>query len=505
MKENKNMPVETSKPAKKPSALRAFLEGRKLRYGLVTVILALVLVVLVITTQVAIGELSERVGLSVDLTANQMYSMSEDTIKFVEDIDKDVEIVILASEYAYDIVAPQHLEIIKKYAQINDKISVSFVDVNYNPSYISGYDEIIEYGDILVKCGARYKIVEYAAMVLEEETEDEDVVIEYSNAEDEMNSALVYVTSTQTFKAAFTTGHGEYEGKVLKSYMQRNNFQVEDVDLTQKTDLSEYNLVISLGPTLDFKDDELFTLDAFLDNKGKLDKSFIYMPSVERDPSPNLDEFLKEWGIVVTDEIVYQTDSSLVYSTIFDTYATVPSTEQELGGVYASKVPGKEYKLYLPYSRNIITSFENMGSRSTRAFLQFTGGAKLSNFLTLGEEETWTASASDPSGIFNAGVVGYDSRNGAISHVMVLGNNAIASDAAINTGDFINSKYLIQILNAWVDKPVNDVIVEPVDITRPIFALTEGAAAFAFWFFVVTLPVGTVIAGIVVFVRRRFL
>ena len=85
---------------------------------------------------------------------------------------------------------------------------------------------------------------------------------------------------------------------------------------------------------------------------------------------------------------------------------------------------------------------------------------------------------------------------------MVLGNNAIASDAAINTGDFINSKYLIQILNAWVDKPVNDVIVEPVDITRPIFALTEGAAAFAFWFFVVTLPVGTVIAGIVVFVRR---
>ena len=153
MKTNEKIPVEKTTTVRKGSSA-----GKS--HIWITVIVSIVLLVTIFLAQSALDILS----LKVDMTVQKIFTMSDETKTFVQSINKTVDIVVLQNENSFKSSFPQQLEIIQSYSKVNpDHFTYSYVDVVYNPTYLLPYqDEQISEGDILVKCGERYKIVPYS-------------------------------------------------------------------------------------------------------------------------------------------------------------------------------------------------------------------------------------------------------------------------------------------------------------------------------------------------------
>ena len=85
----------------KNKAEKVIARKRRFKYGgAATVITVIGIVVIIIINMVATA-LTDRFGLTVDMTGNSLFKLSEKSIDYVKDIDKDVNIYILLDEDTY--------------------------------------------------------------------------------------------------------------------------------------------------------------------------------------------------------------------------------------------------------------------------------------------------------------------------------------------------------------------------------------------------------------------
>ena len=91
--------------------------------------------------------------------------------------------------------------------------------------------------------------------------------------------------------------------------MEDYNFEILDLDgiISEKT-LADVDTALLVAPVSDLSENELSVLDTFLDNDGERGKNLIVFGSTASPATPNLNEFLEEWGIKVEDAMAYDTN-----------------------------------------------------------------------------------------------------------------------------------------------------------------------------------------------------
>ena len=83
---------------KKNGKLKALFKSRKMRKGGLSVAFTAIFIVAVVVINMIVGLITDKVpALSFDLSAQQTYNLSQDTIDFVSALNKDVTITVLAS------------------------------------------------------------------------------------------------------------------------------------------------------------------------------------------------------------------------------------------------------------------------------------------------------------------------------------------------------------------------------------------------------------------------
>lgn len=482
--------------------------GRK--HALTTAIIAIVLLVTIFFAQSALALLSARFHLQVDMTKNKIFTMSDQTRTFVQSIKKDVEIVVLENENSFKADFPQQLEIIRSYATNNpDYFTYNYKDVVYDPAYLNPYiDEQISQGDILVKCGQRYKIVSSDELYYSTTDNTTAEVREYSNVENAMNYAIQYVIMEKNYVIGFTSGHNEAAISEFGSFLENNLFEVRIVNLKGDPDLSEFNVIVAQGPQYDFTDDELKTLDKFLTNDDQYDRTFAYFATLDKQSTPLLDAFLSEWGIVVTDSIVYELSADRYMSNPLMLYGEIPETEKTYGENFAPLTPGTNYKLLVPYSRNIEFTFTApaKGEISSISLVESTGNPFLST-TEHAMQPSFVPREDDPGDTsYTVAAMSTKTVGSVSSRVWVSGSVIMASDTFINEGTLINAKYLLETFKEWTERVVNEVTIDPVNLTVETYSVGSfGETVIIFLIMVVLPPVAIIIAGITVFSRRRHL
>jgi len=480
------------------------------RHVLITVAVTLVLIVTIFFAQSALDLLSLKFGLQVDMTKDKIFTMSEKTKAFVRGINKRVDIVILENENSFESDFPQQLEIIKSYAQNNPEfVTYDYEDVVYNPAYLNPYkDEQISEGDVLVKSGARYKIVSYGDLdytTTDTATREQK---QYSDVENAMNYAIQYVLMDKTYVIGFTSGHNEAIAGEFGTFLESNLFEIRAVTLTGNPDLSDFNVIVAQGPQYDFSDEELKTLDKFLTNGGNYDRTFAYFATLDKQATPMLDAFLAEWGLVVTDNVVYELDSARYMSNPLLVYGQVPDNEKTYGENFARLTPGTNYKLLLPYSRNIEFTFAApaKGEISTSSLLECSGNPFLTS-IDSAKQPTFVPREDDPGDTsYTVAAISTKTVSGLSSRVWVAGSVVAASDTFINDSTLINAKYLLEAFKEWTERVINEVTIDPLNLTPDTFTVSGvGETVVIFLTMVVLPPVAIIIAGITVFSRRRHL
>lgn len=324
-------PAEPKKSGKK--AFAKAIHGKNFKYGSMATIITVVVIVLTILINVGATALVNRYpSLKLDMSTGAKMSLSKDLTETVDTIQHKTEIIFCTTKDNYETTFNNYLAqqigmeamnegtrittLAEKAAERNANISVRYVDLDENPSFVNNYkNESLDSSKIIVQTEYRYRVLALSDLFQQKSSMDystyQQKTTYYSNVEYALANALVSTNLDEVPVVAVATGHGETEPTTLTSTLKSNNFQVTEINLMTDTEISdEIDVVLIAAPTADFTTEQIEMMEKFLNNNGNYGKNILYMTAPTRSPMPNLDAFLADWGMKLGDAGAYLRESN---------------------------------------------------------------------------------------------------------------------------------------------------------------------------------------------------
>ncbi|MCM1226904.1 MAG: Gldg family protein [Clostridium sp.] len=534
------MEKETVKPEKEK---RAF-NKKKLKYGTLATIITVVFIAVIVVLNLIAGVLTDRKGLKIDLTKEQYYDISQESIDYIKTIKTDVEIAVTAKESSLESqTGKMVLETLNKFKQYNDHITVDFYDVASNPDIITRYSQIyngeIKEGQIVIEANDKVKVLDIVngLFTIQSDYYGNSSITGYKG-EQELLSAVMNVTDANPKKAAIISLYNgasichTNNGNVitlLSTLMDKNGYEVSEIDLmSDALSPDDYDLIVLPAPINDLTQDSIKKMEDFLYNDGNLDRDMLYIADYIQYATPNLDDFLEVWGIEVGSGIVYDdTDySQYVYTTRGELTAPIGQLADEtyMDGLSNTKLP-----VVVPLSRPVNLLFDSNVDRTTKSILTTTDSAFLypmevqsaeeaqamAEAAENGEEpteaETEPATEFDPDkaekSLYNLMAVATKSNTDSNNNVhennlMVIGGASILDYYLVNSSTYNNAEYVVNAVNKMCGKE-NTVIIAQKDLSAQTIDIKSSQIKAISRVVIYVIPLIVVAAGIVVFLRRK--
>lgn len=372
--DSQDLPVETvdeATPKKRKFTLPKLnlRTNRKLRLGATATAVTAVVVAVVVLLNVVCGLLADRFPWTLDLTADQTYSLSEESVTLAKSLTTDIEITVLAGEDyfsnpnlgsdEYDTIFRQFYLFTKEYENLSGgKVKISYVDLDKNPTHAATYEENYEAtsGDILFISGEQYRKISLNELMDEEVDYTTYTSSVTSLVEQKIATNISSVSGGKQVTVTFLTGHGENEQSIsaLKSLYELNGYFTQTLDFTTAGSIDSTTGAIAIvGPTKDFSLDEIKRLRNWLHNDGNLGRNLFVFANYAG-TCPNLYAFLSaDYGITVTDNIVLETDNNNIPMDYYGTYPYMPLTSVVSTDLTASIA---DKKIVMPLTLQLTTA-----------------------------------------------------------------------------------------------------------------------------------------------------
>ena len=228
-----------------------FYKGRGAKYGTMSI----VSIVVFLGILVAVNYLGTRQNKRWDLTGNQVYSLSDQTIRILKELKEPVHVTVFEQKDRQDA----HKDRLDEFQYQTTKLTTEYIDPDREPTR-----------------AAAAKIETLPTILLDYQGRTERVS---SSNEQELTNGLIKVVTGTTRKVYFTQGHGEKDTassertglSTALDAMKQDNFAVESLVLIQqKTIPDDATVVVIAGPTTDFFPPEIEALNAYVAKGGKV-------------------------------------------------------------------------------------------------------------------------------------------------------------------------------------------------------------------------------------------
>ena len=285
----------------------AWLKKRQTRYTAY----AATYILVILAVLGAVNFLANRYNKSYDSTANKQFSLSDQTIKVVGNLKKDVNITYFDESTRF----PQARDLLDRYQTLSPKLHINYIDPVRKPQQAraAGFRRD---APILVDSGIRKE----EAKTLSEE---------------EITGALIRSLKTGERNACFVLGSGEHgiddSGRTgyssIKEALEKNNYKTRTVSLlggaqpappadaksaappaAGKPEVpKDCTLLIVGGPKYAYTEPETAAIKTYVENGGK--GLFLLDPPVggEATPNPELVKLLGGWGITPNADLALDT------------------------------------------------------------------------------------------------------------------------------------------------------------------------------------------------------
>ena len=520
---------EEEKTSEKPAKVKKKTNIRQLKHGMMATVLTLIFVAAVVLVNVIATVIFERYPLTIDLTKEKKYSISDQSEEYVKSIDTDVTVTVFATEdnfLALSDYTRQAVEVLKKFTQYNDRISYRFVDIDANPDIVKDYgtDTVSSY-EIMFETNPTSEVKRTRKVTLIDLLSFNDELltnlnnygmtletlvtqmggpltflqyygayVEASRADEAFTSALMAVTDPNPVTAVFVTGRKEADTLAyLQTLLEANGYQVKTIDITKEEIPAETNLVVVPAPTVDYLPEEVKKLSDYLDNNGKMGKQMLYAGSIRQGETPNLDEFMEEWGIKIGSGIVCEQSGDNYYRFPYYTI-TADVSDNFTQDVSSDPV------LLNCMSRPITLLFDERNNNGTEAYVKSTSNAYVIDMKT-GEQlnkgqQIYTAIAS--KAVFSS-----ETGDGTYSNIIVYGAVETLADSYLSFTQFSNREYVLSLINGVTHKTSTGITIEPKVITGNVFDLTDSQRSVLQWTFTLIIPAAVLIVGGIIWLRRK--
>ena len=489
---------------KKPN----FLRNKKFKYGSVATAITAGFVVIVVVVNIVATLLLDQYPLTIDMTSSGKYEISEETLDYAKNLSMNVDIYFIGDEAQFNDPVNTYVyqvnELLRKFDQYSDKVTLNYVDLETNPGFAAQYpDENFTTGDILFVSDLRTQKKNWQDMYdITADSSGYYIQSAKSHAESDITSSLLYVTDSEPTKVVIETGHDEAEANGLQSLLQDNGYEVSTItNISGELDDSAQMIVIN-APTKDFTELEIQKLDEFLTNGGKYGKQLIYAGSPRQGSLPNLEGFLAEWGISFEAGTALETDSS-------NTYGSAYYSVQSLSDVDLTTV-GRTEAYTLPFImlnvRPVNILFDAQYNITVTSLLTTSSTTVL---RPLDASDGWTMDNADPAQAYNSIVMSQKSTDNPDpeqvekSTVVAFSSSDIFSSYYMQiVSSYGNAQYTIDLINTLANKEA-EITVVAKEMMASTFEISASQALILGIVFVAVIPLAIIIVGVVVFLRRR--
>ncbi len=481
------------------------INKKKLQYASLSTVFIILFVVLIMLVNMLFGYLTNRFSLKLDMTAQGEYSLSDETQELLHNLDEDITVYIMQSEATIQKdqtnVRASVVETIRRYSTVSgNKLHYEFIDPNQNPKFYDDYPlaKAAKEGEsaafLIVKSDRRYtplllnNIAGYS----------QDATTRYNNTESELSSAILYVTSKEVSKVAAITGHNEDSVPGFQNILDSNKFETVSVNLRTDSIAEDVNNILIAGPQLDFTDEEIAKIDAFLQTPGH--NLYIFWSGQVNTKLPVLERFLADWGFAVSETMVLDQEDC-VYSPVIvlgelqenDATANVQQTQQ---------------RFLSPNTHPITILWEEKSYTRTMPLLN-SGSSSYARLMDASANTTDARKENEARGPFCLAALSeknVQKSDGSVesNRVFLFGSEFTANEQMTSMPISLNNTIFNTVVS-YANTNTNTMQIEPKAISSSDLNFYESQINTLMVILVIVVPLAILALGIVIFLRRRHL
>ncbi len=462
--------------------------------SLALVIAAAVLLNLICTS------LTERYDLTLDLTANRLYELSDDTRQLLRDMEQTVDVTILAKEdeFREDAYYGKVYTLLNKYSSLaGGHLKVAYIDPYTNPNVVSRFSDAaasIQQGSVILSCGDRTRVLNASDFYTTETSSAGSYAsVTGFQGEQAFTSSIAAVTNEETPAAYILQGHSESISSSLTALLTGAGFSANLLNLTEEKRIPDDAalLVISL-PQADYTEDEVNRIDAFVKKGGDL---MVFDGTASPTSMPVLYSYLKEWGAAVQANMVLDADYNIDQPT--DILGQL--TDSDINRGLSAKT---DRTLVTPNAKSITAKLDaSVTDRTIETLLESRSTSYAKVLTDETEYDSYTRADGDAAGPFALATLSDYTGNDSGGQVFVCTCALMMTDDLMGAASLLNRPFLSSVLGSM--QPDRTVVsIAAKNLRAEPLVMGSGTQLIVF-VLLALLPLGLFAAGIAVFFRRR--
>lgn len=488
-------------------------DDRSLKNGTITAISAFLAAIIFALSLTLVGLLPASVR-KIDLSGKKVTELSNEAKDYIDRIDTGVSIYLVSEVGNEDTVIMSFLE---RVSERSDSITLSTADPVLEPTLITKYsDTSLEDNSLIITSEKRSKVIGcydlYTFSVTDESEGKELGVYRYEDfytllqnysayftagyysytqefdGENVLLSAIDYVT-TDTLPTAYAlSGHGEaaIEGGLL-SALSLDNVDMKSLILTSdsKNLLEKAGCVIINSPTSDISENELAILREYISSKG----SIILTTSPDAVQFKNLMSLTADFGLSGKCGYVYEENAENYFG-----YKDMLLPDCASASAYLNL---GSYAAALVTAHPIIISDEELSGISYVTLFKTSESSRFKSSED-SEDTSDNENTEDPSGSYTLGVVASDA-NSSLVWISSSYFTQSSVNSYVNGG---NNIFFVAVCEKLCGK-IRSLSIESKAMVEDSLVINSAQAIFWSGIFVGIIPLGVILIGVFVTLRRR--
>lgn len=518
---------QASAPEKTKKKSRNPFRSKKFKRGTLSIVFTALFIAGVVLVNVILGLVLERFNVEADLTTGSIFTLGSETEEYIKGVDDDVTFYVTAERETLNNAGnnyKQTVEYLDKMTVLNSRFKVQYVNLLTDPDFSNNYEEDLHNYEVIVQSGktGRYRILainDFMRYTLSDgktySYDEASMYVQYygytvsdyaSIAEEQIVSAIQSVSLADPTVVTFLTGYGESDSKPLEDILTANAYVTQSADIDRIEAVPDNtDILVIHGATKDYSKESITKVDEWLSNGGKYGRDLVYIASADAAETPNLDEYLKEWGIEIGKGYVLQTDTDHAYYT-GSAFPLMQDLEIKTDTEYYENMKiASAAKLVAFPLRPVIPLWEEESNMANKVIASAYGEKCILYPFTA--DESWSPTSDDYSG-FNAVVeaskVQFEGGNEPVySKIIVVGSDQLFASYYTTASNYSNGELALTIFDTNSGNNGEKIKIVEKSFTAETYQIDRSTQLVIGITFVVVIPVIIIVIGIVVWARRR--
>lgn len=451
----------------RPAAVRQALTGRPARGHEDALLVSLAFMALLVLANF----LANRHSVRVDLTADESYSLSPQTVSILRGLNEPIRLTgfFVGSDPVQAQAEMELGDLLEEYRFLSDKISYEFVDPELKPALAS-----------------QYGITREGTLVLEQGQKRQET---FAADEQSLTAAILKVSRDAQKAVYFLSGHAERDPgspaedgyAQIAGDLQSEGYRIETLDLSASgaTLPADMAALIVAAPQTGIGDQERAQFAAYLSQGGRV--------LLLCDPGgPAVDaELLKNWGLRAREDLVIDRPNTLfgdVASPMVVRYPWHPITHS-LGGITT----------FFPYARSLELAATAPANVQVQPLVETSKESWGEVALVGGKQLEFNAEQDTAGPLVIAAAAQELTRHGRL---VVFGNSLFVANSVLSSvhGAFGNSELFVNAVD-WLTEDDEVIAIGSAPPAQRLVVLTRAQMNMVLYSSAILLPLAILALG----------